>query len=344
MINMSEPATETNGVNLAAAKPADELIKEDEGFRVHVGNLPYKVTEEQIRDFMSQVGDEILTVIIPMKVRRPAGFAFVHFKTEEGANKAVEQLNDSELGKRKVSLQIARSREEQAERREAAVEKREATRAARAANQEAAGQTEGEVVNGEAEPKKKRSPKTREPRRRLPEEGEETVEATGEVSEDAEKPKRPPRTRKPREARIDGADGEQERERKPRERKERKPRLELTGEESESTIFVANLPFSVNDDELAAIFTNLSIRVKSAKVIRGLRKGRGGRPFRASKGFGFVEVEDASQQKEAVEKVEGSLIGDRKISAKVANEMKPIEVEEVAEAADIDGTPVPVAA
>ena len=105
---------------------------------------------------------------------------------------------------------------------------------------------------------------------------------------------------------------------------------------TQSTVFVANLPFNVDDDALAAIFTNLSIRVKSAKVVRGLRRGRGGRPFHASRGFGFVEVEDPSQQREAVQKVEGSLIGDRTISAKVANEMKPIEVEEAAEAEKVE--------
>ena len=92
---------------------------------------------------------------------------------------------------------------------------------------------------------------------------------------------------------------------------------------------MANLPFNVDDEALAAIFTNLSIRVKSAKVVQGLRRARGGRPFRASRGFGFVEVEDAAQQAEAVEKAEGSLIADRKISVKVAQEMKPVEVEEV---------------
>lgn len=105
---------------------------------------------------------------------------------------------------------------------------------------------------------------------------------------------------------------------------------------------MANLPFTLDDQGLSEIFTNLSIRIKSAKVVRGLRTGRGGRPFRASRGFGFVEVEDASQQKEAVEKVEGSLIGDRKLTAKVANEMKPIEMEEAAEAGKIDEKAVPV--
>ena len=42
-------------------------------------------------------------------------------------------------------------------------------------------------------------------------------------------------------------------------------------------------------------------------------------------------LEDDSQQNEAVEKVNGAAIGDRKITAKVAQEMKPIEDKEGAE-------------
>lgn len=96
-------------------------------------------------------------------------------------------------------------------------------------------------------------------------------------------------------------------------------------------IFVANLPFEVDDTALAAIFTNLSINVKSAKVATSLRRPRGDReqkPVRTSRGYGFVEVTDPAQQKEAVDKVEGTLVGDRQISAKVANELKPIEKAE----------------
>jgi RNA recognition motif-containing protein len=36
-----------------------------------------------------------LTVILPMRNRRPAGFGFVHFKTEEAAKNAVEKLDES---------------------------------------------------------------------------------------------------------------------------------------------------------------------------------------------------------------------------------------------------------
>ena len=69
-----------------------------------------------------------------------------------------------ELGERKLALEVARSREEQAERRQANVEKRDAARAARSAKAKEA--TEAGEVGGEAEgdgegKKKKRSPKVR---------------------------------------------------------------------------------------------------------------------------------------------------------------------------------------
>ena len=104
----------------------------------------------------------------------------------------------------------------------------------------------------------------------------------------------------------------------------------------QSTVFVGNLPFTVDDEALAEIFTNLSIKVKSAKVITGVRRPRDEtKTFRGSKGFGFVEVEDPAQQQEAVDKVAGTLIGERTISAKIANEMRPVEKEAVELVADV---------
>ena len=103
----------------------------------------------------------------------------------------------------------------------------------------------------------------------------------------------------------------------------------------QTTIFVANLPFDIDDEGLTAIFTNLSIKVKSATVATRLRrfKDKEQKPVRSSRGYGFVEIEDPAQQKEAVEKVEGTLVGERAISVKVANEMKEVEKKEVEEIA-----------
>lgn len=355
---MSAPATEHSAAATNGNGAAEQI---DEGFRVYVGNLPYSATEEQIRDLLKPTGTEPLSVSLPMKFNRPAGFAFVAYKEESDAKTVVEQLNGKELGERKLLFEVARSKEEVNEARKANQEKRNAARAAKAAERkekaEATGEAGATTTDGESKPNG-RTKKPRAPRRRLPEDGEEAAEGEeAPAAAESTKPKKK-RNRKPKtaaaaategddaaakEARIDGGEETQaadasapgEKQAKPkREKKPRAPRLVLTGEESKSTIFVANLPFNIDDDALSSIFTNLSINVKSAKVVRGLRKGRpGSRPFHASKGFGFVEVEDPAQQEEAVKKVDGALVGDRNISARVAHEMKPAEKEEVAEAA-----------
>jgi len=332
---MSAPAETTQAVSSDASAASKEIG----GHRVYMGNLPYTATEDDVRELASRAGGEILGIVMPLKGgrggRRPGGFAFVHFKDEAQAQAAVEKLADVELGDRKLILQIGRSKEEQAARREQHLQARESAKAERSQNAKSEGTPEED--GGE----KKRAPPKRNPRRRRPtdgeegEEGELTAEAGAETdaagaTSDAKdsKPKR--RTRKPREARIDSAEGADVAQRKSREPRQK---LRLTDEKTSDSVFVSNLPFSLDEDGLVNIFANLSIRVKSAKIIHGFRMGRGGRPFRASRGFGTVVLEDPAQQQEAVEKVAGSLIGDRIISAKIANEMKPIEAEEASAAA-----------
>ncbi|OCF40612.1 hypothetical protein I317_05543 [Kwoniella heveanensis CBS 569] len=338
---MSATATTTEN---ALSNVAD-IPKGEDGNRVYVGNLSYSATEEQIREFVAPAGGEIASVTLPLRFgRRPAGYAFVTYKNGDDAKKAVEQLNEkevisalAEMGDRKVKLEIAKPAEEVAELRKAKDEKRSAAReAAKIVKAEKATVAKqaadaAAVANaskeGETKPKKRKS-KAKKPRRRLPGEGEDGEAEDETAVEESSKSASKGRI----DAAGDGAEGEKK-EKAPRAKKERKPRLELTGEESKNTIFVANLPFNVDDEALATIFTNLSINVKSAKIVKGIRRARpGSKPFRASKGFGFVELENESQQAEAVEKVQGTLIGDRQITAKVAKEMKPIEVEQAVEA------------
>lgn len=341
-------------------------VSTKEGHRVHVGNLTFNTTEEELREHLASAGGSIVEVILPLRFgRKPGGFAFVVYEKEEDAKAVAEKLNGSELNGRPLKIDPARSKEESDAARAASREKREAARAARQAEKGATGETtavtDGEVSEEQGERKKKPS-KKRAPRRRQPgEEGEEGtaaeaaegVEGTAETGDAEAKPKRKPRkpkaAREPKEARIDAAEGDAEttpekpkNTRAPGVRKPREKRMEPTGEQSKTLIFVANLPFNVDDDALSALFTNLSINVKSAKVATRLTrpKNKDEPRVRRSRGYGFVEVEDPAQQQEAVEKVEGSLIGDRKISAKIANEMKPIEKAEAKEAAQ-DGAEIP---
>jgi RNA recognition motif-containing protein len=81
-----------------------------------------------------------------------------------------------------------------------------------------------------------------------------------------------------------------------------------TGEPSKTIIFVANLPFSINDDGLKDIFKDYN--VTSAHVVRR-RHGR-------SKGFGFVTFADEEEQKKALEGLKTVTSEGRELVIKVA--------------------------
>lgn len=77
-------------------------------------------------------------------------------------------------------------------------------------------------------------------------------------------------------------------------------------------IYVGNLDFKVDDQELQELFSNYGT-VSSAKVITDKYSGR-------SKGFGFVEMDDESEAKTAIDELNGSNHHDRDITV---NEARP---------------------
>ena len=77
-------------------------------------------------------------------------------------------------------------------------------------------------------------------------------------------------------------------------------------------IYVANLPYSTDRDQLKEIFAAFG-EVASARVVTDRETGR-------SKGFGFVEMPDNAQAAAAIEALSGSEVGGRKI---VVNETRP---------------------
>lgn len=64
-------------------------------------------------------------------------------------------------------------------------------------------------------------------------------------------------------------------------------------------IYVSNLAFNVQDEELRNLFTPFGV-VTSAKVINDRETGR-------SKGFGFVEMEDDNAAREAIQQLNQSM-------------------------------------
>ena len=77
-----------------------------------------------------------------------------------------------------------------------------------------------------------------------------------------------------------------------------------------TNIYVGNLAYSVEDAELQALFEPYG-EVRSAKVIMDRDTGR-------SRGFGFVEMIDDDEAQEAIEALNGSESGGRRLTVNVA--------------------------
>ncbi|MBQ6474347.1 MAG: RNA-binding protein [Victivallales bacterium] len=79
-------------------------------------------------------------------------------------------------------------------------------------------------------------------------------------------------------------------------------------------LYVGNLSYSVNDEELNALFSQFG-KVSSARVIMDRETGR-------SKGFGFVEMPDDAEAQAAIDNLNNKENNGRTIAV---NEAKPRE-------------------
>ena len=83
------------------------------GKRLYVGNLPYRMTEDELATVFAEVGEVVdVNIIMDRETRRPKGFAFVEMEDEQAATAAISQLNGKEVGGRtlKVNESIAKPR------------------------------------------------------------------------------------------------------------------------------------------------------------------------------------------------------------------------------------------
>ena len=79
------------------------------GRKLFVGNLPFQTTEDELRELFSQVDTvETVTVMRDQMTGRARGFAFVEMSSDEGAQKAIDQLNNTQLGGRTLAINEAR--------------------------------------------------------------------------------------------------------------------------------------------------------------------------------------------------------------------------------------------
>ena len=79
------------------------------GRKLYVGNLPYSAAEQDLQELFEKVGPvESVTVMRDMATGRARGFGFVEMATDEGAQKAITELHESQLGGRTLTVNEAR--------------------------------------------------------------------------------------------------------------------------------------------------------------------------------------------------------------------------------------------
>lgn len=278
--------------------------------KVFVGNLSFKTTDKDLaKEF--EVAGKVATANIISRGSRSLGYGFVEMESEEEANKSVELLNKKTIDGREINVEVARPREERAPAPAAAEGSSPAGDAAtgsparrgrgRGGNRRPAGASgspasPAATAGGDAPAPSAAAPRKRAPRKK-PVEKTEAGAATGDApASSAAAPRRAPRA-------------------------PRAPRNDADRTPSKTTLFVANLPFTVDDAQLADIFKGLNI--KSAHVVRKSNNNA------KSKGFGFVDFNTEEEQIKALEQINKKMVGERELSVKIAL-AEPVRAEAAA--------------
>jgi cold-inducible RNA-binding protein len=83
------------------------------GTKLYVGNLPFDVTEEDLRTMLSEHGPvNDIAVVMDKTTGRARGFAFATMNTQEAASATILALNGKQWKGRALTVNEARPREE----------------------------------------------------------------------------------------------------------------------------------------------------------------------------------------------------------------------------------------
>lgn len=81
--------------------------------KLYVGNLNFSTSEDDLRDLFGQIAPVAsVSMIMDRETGRPRGFAFVEMETSEGAQQAIEKLNNREVAQRTITVNEARPKTE----------------------------------------------------------------------------------------------------------------------------------------------------------------------------------------------------------------------------------------
>ena len=78
---------------------------------IYIGNLNYRVREEDLKHVMEEYGVvDSVKIIKDRETGRSKGFAFVEMPNDADATKAIEELNEAEFEGRQMVVKEARPR------------------------------------------------------------------------------------------------------------------------------------------------------------------------------------------------------------------------------------------
>jgi RNA recognition motif-containing protein len=80
---------------------------------IHVSNLSFNVTDEDLRDFFAEYGEvSSAKVIMDKFTNKSRGFGFVEMPDEEAAKKAISELDNGLVEGRAIRVSEAKPRED----------------------------------------------------------------------------------------------------------------------------------------------------------------------------------------------------------------------------------------
>ncbi len=85
---------------------------------IYVGNLPYSITEDELREVFAEFGEVSRANVITDKFSgQSKGFGFVEMPNNSEADEAIKALNESSLKGRNIKVNQAKPRGDRPQRR-----------------------------------------------------------------------------------------------------------------------------------------------------------------------------------------------------------------------------------
>lgn len=87
--------------------------------KIYVGNLPFSIDSEKLKELFAPFGDIEEAIVISDKFSgRSKGFGFVTFPDDEAAKKAIKEMNEKDVEGRPLKVNEAKPMEDRPPRRE----------------------------------------------------------------------------------------------------------------------------------------------------------------------------------------------------------------------------------